>query len=116
MKRIVCAAEREPGDAARPFALAYRIGGEEAIDRLLLGGDDDEATADKVRSLGGYRRPRFPISGGDLIQMGLSPGPIVAATMQAVERAWVEGGFVLDTEGVRALARAHVDQALRASQ
>ena len=48
--------------------------------------------------------------------MGLSPGPIVAATMQAVERAWVEGGFVLDTEGVRALARAHVDQALRASQ
>ena len=116
VKRIVCAAEREPGDAARPFALAYRIGGEEAIDRLLLGGDDDEATADKVRSLDGYRRPRFPISGGDLIQMGLSPGPIVAATMQAVERAWVDGGFALDTEGVRALARAHVDQALRASQ
>ena len=116
VKRIVCAAERAPGDAARPFALAYRIGGEEAIDRLLLGNEDDGATADKVRSLDGYRRPRFPVSGGDLIQMGLSPGPIVAATMQAVERAWVEGGFALDEEGVRALARAHVDQALRASQ
>ena len=116
IKRIAAAAERQPGDAERPFALAYRIGGEEAVDRLLLGEGDEAETAAKVRSLAGYLRPRFPLSGGDLIQMGLSPGPIVAATLQAIEREWIEGGFALDEEGVRQLARTRVDQALRASQ
>ncbi len=116
VKRIVAAAGRQAADADRPLALAYRIGGEEAIDRLLLGDEGDELTSEKVRRLDGYVRPRFPISGGDLIAMGLSPGPVVAATMQAIEREWLEGGFVLDAEEVRQLARTHVDQALRASQ
>jgi poly(A) polymerase len=116
IKRIVAAAERKPGDGARPLALAYRIGADEAVDRLLLGEEGDSVTADKVQSLGGYARPRFPLTGGDLIQIGLRPGPIVAATLQSIEREWIEGGFALDEEGVRQLARARVDQALRASQ
>ena len=116
IKRIVSAAERQPDDAQRPLALAYRVGGDEAIDRLLLGDEEEAATAEKVKSLAGYTRPRFPISGGDLIQMGLSPGPAVAATLQAIERDWIEGGFALDEDGVRQLARTRVDQALRASQ
>jgi hypothetical protein len=62
------------------------------------------------------KRPRFPLTGGDLIAMGLAPGPVVARTLQRVERAWVAGGFEPDRESVRALARAHVDQALRDSQ
>ena len=116
VKRIVAAAGRQGADGDRPLALAYRVGGQEAIDRLLLGEEGDELTAEKVRRLNGYVRPRFPVSGGDLIAMGLSPGPVVAATMQAIEQEWLEGGFVLDAEGVRQLARTHVDQALRASQ
>lgn len=116
IKRIVSAARRQPGDGAQPRALAYRIGAEEAVDRLLLGNGDSGRTAEAVRSLSGYARPRFPVSGGDLIQMGLSAGPAVAATLQEVEREWIEGGFALDAEGLRQLARARVDQALRASQ
>jgi poly(A) polymerase len=116
VKRIVSAAGRHSGDADRPLALAYRIGGEEAVDRLLLGDEDDAAVAEKIGALTGYARPRFPLSGGDLIQMGLSPGPVVAATLQAVERDWIDGGFAPDEEEVRRLARTHVDQALRASQ
>jgi hypothetical protein len=48
--------------------------------------------------------------------MGLEKGPVVAATVQALERAWAEAGFPEDAESQRALARAAVDQALRASQ
>jgi poly(A) polymerase len=116
VKRIISAAERKPEDGERPLALAYRIGEVEAVDRLLLAEEEDEAMAAKVATLTGYSRPRFPLSGGDLIRMGLAPGPIVAATLQAVEREWVDGGSQLDEEGVRALARARVDQALRDNQ
>jgi hypothetical protein len=45
--------------------------------------------------------------------MGLAAGPAVARTLQAVERAWARAGFPGVAE-TRALARAHVDQALRA--
>jgi poly(A) polymerase len=56
------------------------------------------------------------VSGGDLIAMGLEPGPVVAATLQAIERDWAASGFMTDSAAVRALARRHVDQALRSSQ
>ncbi len=111
-KRLVTAAERREDDAGRPLALAYRVGSEEAVDRLLLG-QGDPALVSTVR---GWRKPRFPLSGGELIQMGLEPGPLVARTMQAVERAWIEGGFAGDKETIRALARAHVERALSGSQ
>jgi poly(A) polymerase len=93
---------------AAPAPLAYRIGAAEAVDRLLLHG----APAADLAALTGWQKPRLPVSGGDLIAMGLSPGPIVAATMQAVETDWLEAGFPADKATVRAMARARVDQAL----
>ena len=56
--------------------------------------------------------PRFPLGGGEIIAMGLAPGPVVARTLQAVERDWVAAGFPLDEGELRALARRRVDQAL----
>ena len=41
---------------------------------------------------------------------------MVAATLQAIEREWVARGFPDDKAAVRAIARRHVDQALRSSQ
>jgi poly(A) polymerase len=111
-KRLVTAAERREGDADRPLELAYRVGSDEAVDRLLLGGGDP-ALVGTVRD---WTKPRFPLGGGELIAMGLEPGPLVARTMQAIERAWIEGGFVGDRETVSALARAHVERALSGSQ
>jgi poly(A) polymerase len=69
-----------------------------------------------VKPLLSWQRPRLPISGGDLIAMGLSAGPQVARTLQAVEREWAGSGFTTDREQVRALARQLVDQTLRESQ
>ena len=95
-----------------PEPLAYRIGNAEAVDRFLLAGK----TEIDLPALQLWPRPRLGIGGGDLIAMGLQPGPVVAATLQAIERDWAAAGFPDDKAEVRALARRHVDQALRSSQ
>ena len=107
--RLVSAAGTALDD---PHALAYRIGTAQAIDRLLLHG----APGADLKALESWQRPRLPVGGGDLIAMGLSAGPVVAATLRAVEEEWVRAGFPAQKDKVRAIARAHVDQALRSSQ
>jgi poly(A) polymerase len=110
--RLTLAAGRDSADADNPEALAYRLGAGEATDRILLG----EGGLETARSLQSWSKPHFPLTGGDLIGMGLSPGPIVARTLQAIERRWIEEGFQGDTEKLRTLARDEVAQTLRASQ
>ncbi len=111
-KRLAVAAERRPDDAEQSLALAYAIGREGAVDRILVG----YGALAAARAVLGWAVPRLPLTGGDLIAMGLQPGPLIAKTLQGIERAWIAGGFDPDRERVRVLARAHVNQALRASQ
>ena len=33
------------------------------------------------------------MTGGDLIERGLKPGPIVARTLASIEHAWIDNGF-----------------------
>jgi poly(A) polymerase len=107
--RLVSAAE---AGLDEPHPLAYRIGAAQAVDRILLHGE----VRPGLKELESWQRPRLPIGGGDLIAMGLSAGPAVAATLHAVEEEWLRAGFPADRETVRALARRLVDQALRSSQ
>jgi poly(A) polymerase len=111
-KRLAAVAGRGPGDARSPQMLAYAIGAEEAVDRILLG-DGDSST---IAALDGWQRPRLRLGGGELIAMGLAPGPVVARTLQSIEREWAEAGFPADGAAQRAIARRHVDQALREAQ
>ena len=53
------------------------------------------------------------VGGGDLIARGLSAGPVVAATLQAIERRWISEDFP-GAERVEAITAGEVDQALRA--
>lgn len=86
-KRLASAAARQPLDGARPArALAYELGIDEAIDRLLLAG---RSTAD----LAGWTVPRLPLKGGQIVARGVSAGPDVARTLRAVEARWVAEGF-----------------------
>ncbi|WP_156678437.1 CCA tRNA nucleotidyltransferase [Sphingomonas profundi] len=112
------AAQARLADAAAPAdartdrlpQLAYRIGADAAADWALTAGE-----AATLAPLAGWRRPRLAIGGGDLIALGLPRGPIVAATLQAIEREWLEAGF--PGEGWQSdRARAAVDQLLRESQ
>jgi poly(A) polymerase len=70
------------------MALAYDVGSECAVDRLLLSGRADEAA-----SVASSKVPRLPISGGALIARGLREGPVVARTLKAIESRWVSAGF-----------------------
>ena len=84
-KRLVTTAARDgtPGD---PRALAYRLGREEAVDRLLLAGAS-------VAPLAGWDIPVFPIKGGAIVARGVSAGPEVARILREVEDRWVAEGF-----------------------
>jgi len=84
-KRLVLATGAT-GSSAR--ALAYEIGTELAVDRLLLHGD-----AEAARAIADWPPPRFPLTGGALIALGLTPGPVVAMTLRAIEQDWVAAGF-----------------------
>jgi poly(A) polymerase len=84
-KRLVTAAARD-GDPGDPRALAYRLGRDEAIDRLLLAGAD-------LSPLSGWEIPRFAVKGGDIVARGISAGPEVARILREVEGAWIAEGF-----------------------
>lgn len=81
-------------------ALAYRIGTEGARDRVLLG---DGAALPLLAELEGWTAPRLPIGGGELVAIGVSPGPDVARLLRLVEDRWIEEGF---PDRVRAIAIA----------
>lgn len=85
-KRLACAAGTDLG--VSPEALAYRLGTECAVDRLLLSGD-----ALQAERIAKWRLPRLPIGGGALIARGLPEGPLVARTLRQIENRWVEAGF-----------------------
>lgn len=85
-KRLACAAQADLSSS--PQALAYRVGNDCALDRLLLAGKPDHAAA-----IAGWKAPHLPIGGGALIARGLAEGPEVARTLKRIESAWVEAGF-----------------------
>ena len=85
-KRLACSVVGELG--ASPPALAYNVGNDCAVDRLLLAGQTSDAVSIKA-----WNRPRLPISGGGLIARGLPAGPIVAKTLKQIDNRWVEAGF-----------------------
>lgn len=111
-KRLTAAAGRETGDPRAPDVLAYTLGADEAVDRILLGDGGVGAAA----ALAGWQRPRLRLGGGALIAMGLAPGPVVARTLQAIEREWAEAGFPPEGPAQREIARRHVERALREGQ
>ena len=85
-KRLGCAASPDVPDNAR--SLAYYVGIECAVDRLLLAGKTEPAVA-----IAQWHVPRLSVRGGQLIERGLPQGPEVAKTLQAIERRWVDAGF-----------------------
>jgi len=101
-KRLACAA----GEAAGPpEAMAYRLGTDCAVDRLLLAGNAEDAK--RIQS---WHVPRLPVGGGTLIGRGLTEGPIVARTLRRIEDRWVEANFpegeALEEIVAKALAEA----------
>ncbi len=91
VRRLAAAATRETD---RPEALAYHHGLDSAIDLVLLGNGPPVG----LGALENWQRPRLPIGGGTLIASGLAAGPVVAATLAAIEARWVAAGFPVGGE------------------
>ncbi len=100
-KRLESAALPAADDAR---ALAYRIGHDQAVDRLLLAGGSIESIRD-------WTPPRFPLSGGVLVARGVRKGPLIAATLKRIEDRWIAEGFPGEAR-LTALTGEAVDQAL----
>ena len=115
--RLICIGRNRPATPGDARAMAYEVGLPCAIDRILLDKELIAAeAAERIAALRDWKRPHMPVSGGDLIAMGLTAGPVVAKTMQALEGEWIAAGFPADKNTVRAMARRLVDQLLRSSQ
>jgi len=83
-KRLVSASG--PVGSEGPRALAYRIGREGAVDRLLLAGAD-------LAPLIGWEPPRLPLTGGAIVARGVDKGPQVARLLHRIEDQWIAEGF-----------------------
>ncbi len=85
-KRLALAAARGGGVDGAARALAYRLGKDAAIDRLLLTGAD-------IAPLAGWDAPTFPLKGGEIVARGVGAGPEVARLLREIEARWVAEGF-----------------------
>jgi poly(A) polymerase len=85
-KRLVNAASAGLGDS--PRVLAYRLGIESAVDRLLLAGQ-----AEAARTIAAWAPPKLPLGGGELISRGVTKGPEVARLLRRIEDRWVAEDF-----------------------
>lgn len=84
-KRLISAAKRQEAPA-NARALAYRLGREQALDRLLLAGADTSPLND-------WEIPQLPLKGGEIVARGVAAGPEVARILQTVEARWIDEEF-----------------------
>lgn len=92
----------EPHDNSPLLPLAWAIGAEAVVDRLLIAG----RAGPEIAALAAWQRPKLPASGRDLIARGVVPGPEVARRLGMFERGWVAAGFPGDAAQVAALLDA----------
>jgi len=85
-KRLAAAAARSDGLDGNAHAMAYRLGREEAADRILLAGEDPSSVL-------GWDIPVLPLKGGEIVAQGIAAGPDVARILRAVEGRWIAEGF-----------------------
>ncbi|RVT91242.1 CCA tRNA nucleotidyltransferase [Sphingomonas crocodyli] len=110
-KAILKRLESAMGDSAPARALAYRLGPDVARDIVLKG----DGPVDALAALDGWERPPLPIKGGDLVAHGLKAGPVVAGTLQAIERRWIEEDFP-DASRVDQITSEELAKALRSAR
>ncbi|WP_176590903.1 CCA tRNA nucleotidyltransferase [Sphingobium sp. EM0848] len=101
-----------PTTGISPHALAFAIGVEGGIDRILL---DPDAPLDGIAMLEDWTPPRLPLGGGAIIAQGLQPGPDVAKALAQVQEIWVAEGFP-DEARVAEIADQIVSKFQRARQ
>jgi poly(A) polymerase len=94
--------------------LLYRLGAARFKDKLLLqwaaapAGTQAGALLDMAE---GWQRPRFPLTGRDVMQAGVTEGPQVGRVLATLEDWWVEGDFTADESTLRSRLKKMLGQA-----
>ncbi|HEY8699209.1 MAG TPA: CCA tRNA nucleotidyltransferase [Rhizomicrobium sp.] len=96
--------------------LLYRLGRERFRDRILMRWAEDPKDSNSVqwRALlamaDAWERPRFPLSGRDVMAAGVPEGPLVGRVLSEVEEWWIDADFTDDefslAERLKAVAQA----------
>lgn len=82
----------------------YRLGAALFEDLALLGwadsppGDQDEAWRTLRDAAAGWTRPVFPVTGGDVLALGVPKGRRVGELLREVEEWWIERDFAPDRD------------------
>ncbi len=105
-KQLVAIAARLDGVPDDIGPLAYRSGIEGARDLLLLAAPDAAAVRNRLAALETWVKPQLPVSGRDILALGVEKGPEVARVLQATEAAWVAAGFPAGKDAALAMAKA----------
>ena len=97
--------------------LLYRIGVSRFRDKVWLAWAAAPRSANAIQwrmlltMADNWQRPRFPLSGLDVIQAGVPEGPEVGRVLAKVEDWWVGGDFAADEGALRDRLRAAIDGA-----
>ncbi len=103
LDKLVVASTLHPDDD--DAALRRALADEPAdilVDRIWLAAGIKPGWADLRGRLQKMERPEFPLHGGDLLELGLAPGPEVGAALREVRKWWLAGGCVADAKACRA--------------
>jgi poly(A) polymerase len=97
--------------------LLYRLGEACFRDKLLLqwAGEPAKSPAGAWRMLldmaDSWQRPRFPLSGRDVMLAGVPEGPEVGRVLAALQDWWVQGDFAADESALRDRLKEMIRQA-----
>ncbi len=102
--------------ASQARRLLYRIGAASFKDKVMLQwAGAPQSTAGAWRMLlemaDNWQRPRFVLTGRDVMQAGIPQGPDVGRILAEVEDWWVEGDFAAGESALRDRLKMAVDQA-----
>ncbi len=89
-------------------AAVYRAGQQVVLDRIMLEWASDDGSSDwrEVHEVANaWQRPTMPLSGADLLALGLAEGPAIGAALRKAEEAWIESDFTLGADDLIALAK-----------
>ena len=102
--------------ASEARRLLYRIGAASFKDKVMLqwaGAPQSAAGAWRMllEMADNWQRPRFVLTGRDVMQAGIPQGPDVGRLLAEVEDWWVEGDFAASESALRDRLKMAVDQA-----
>ena len=92
--------------------LSYRLGKRLLIDLLFLKWAEDPKPAVDWRAVlaiaEAWERPRFPLTGADVMRAGVPEGPLVGRVLCELEAWWIDGDFAADASALAERLKAAV--------